>query len=123
MAAPAFARDTLRATECRRPPTTVVCPGAYADDPLPLRPPCHHRPPSPCRPVPGRYGKVPPAARAPEGEPWGYHMAFDPLGGKAKWKVPLMETASSAGMLATDGGLLFTGLLTGEFIALDQDTG
>jgi alcohol dehydrogenase (cytochrome c) len=34
-----------------------------------------------------------------------------------------METASSAGMLATDGGLLFTGLLTGEFIALDQDTG
>src|SRR5262249_43619705 len=36
--------------------------------------------------------------RAPEGEPWGYHMAFDPLSGKAKWKVPLMETASSAGM-------------------------
>ena len=61
--------------------------------------------------------------RAPEGEPWGYHMAFDPLSGKAKWKVPLMETASSAGMLATDGGLLFTGLLNGEFIALDQDTG
>src|SRR5260370_37860656 len=50
-------------------------------------------------------------------------MAFDPLSGKAKWKVPLVETASSAGMLATDGGLLFTGLLTGEFIALDQDTG
>src|SRR6516164_8026791 len=42
--------------------------------------------------------------RAPPGEPWGYHMAFDPLSGKAKWKVPLMETASSAGMLATDGG-------------------
>src|SRR5262244_1724068 len=61
--------------------------------------------------------------RAPPGEPWGYHMAFDPLSGKAKWKVPLMETASSAGMLATDGGLLFTGLLTGEFIALDQETG
>ena len=61
--------------------------------------------------------------RTPAGEPWGYHMAFDPLSGKAKWKVPLMETASSAGMLATDGGLLFTGLLTGEFIALDQETG
>jgi len=27
-----------------------------------------------------------------------------PRRGKAKWKVPLMETASSAGMLATDGG-------------------
>ena len=26
-------------------------------------------------------------------------------------------------MLATDGGLLFTGKLTGEFIALDEDTG
>src|SRR5262249_14354312 len=25
--------------------------------------------------------------RAPPGEPWGYHMAFDPLSGKAKWKV------------------------------------
>ena len=61
--------------------------------------------------------------KAPDGEPWGYHMAFDPLSGKAKWKVPLMELASSAGMLATDGGLLFTGLLNGEFIALDQDTG
>ncbi|HKG01468.1 MAG TPA: PQQ-binding-like beta-propeller repeat protein, partial [Xanthobacteraceae bacterium] len=61
--------------------------------------------------------------RAPPDEPWGYHMAFDPLTGKVKWKIPLMETASSAGMLATDGGLLFTGLLNGEFIALDQDTG
>ena len=61
--------------------------------------------------------------KAPDGEPWGYHMAFDPLSGKAKWKVPLIELASSAGMLATDGGLLFTGLLNGEFIALDQDSG
>jgi alcohol dehydrogenase (cytochrome c) len=40
------------------------------------------------------------------------------------WKVPLQEKlAVSAGMLATDGGLLFTGKLTGEFIALDQDSG
>jgi alcohol dehydrogenase (cytochrome c) len=61
--------------------------------------------------------------KAPAGEPWGYHVAFDPLTGKAKWKIPLVETASSAGMLATDGGLLFTGKITGEFIALDQDTG
>ena len=61
--------------------------------------------------------------RAPAGEPWGYHMAFDPLTGQAKWKVPLIETASPAGMLATDGGLLFTGRMTGEFIVLDQDSG
>jgi alcohol dehydrogenase (cytochrome c) len=60
---------------------------------------------------------------APPNEPWGYHVAFDPLTGKAKWKMPLIETASSAGMLSTDGGVLFTGLLNGDFIALDQDTG
>jgi alcohol dehydrogenase (cytochrome c) len=59
----------------------------------------------------------------PPGEAWGYHVAFDPLTGKPKWKIPLIESASSAGMLATDGGLLFTGLLNGDFIALDQDTG
>lgn len=35
----------------------------------------------------------------------------------------MMDFASSAGMLATDGGLLFTGKLTGEVIALDIDNG
>ena len=35
----------------------------------------------------------------------------------------MMDFASSAGMLATDGGLLFTGKLTGEVIALDSDDG
>ena len=30
---------------------------------------------------------------------------------------------SSAGMLVTGGGLVFTGKLTGEFVALDEDTG
>jgi alcohol dehydrogenase (cytochrome c) len=62
--------------------------------------------------------------RRPEaGEPWGYHMAFNPLTGQAVWKVPVTDTVISAGMLATDGGLLFTGRLNGEFIALDQATG
>ena len=60
---------------------------------------------------------------APEGEPAGFHVAIEPLTGKVVWKIPLMDLASSAGMLATDGGLLFTGLLTGEVIALDQDNG
>ena len=59
----------------------------------------------------------------PAGEPAGYHEAIDPLTGKVVWKVPLTDFASSAGMLATDGGLLFTGKLTGEVIALDQDNG
>ena len=57
------------------------------------------------------------------GEPWGYHMAFNPLTGKAEWKVPVTGTVISAGMLATDGGLLFTGRINGEFIALDQASG
>src|SRR5215475_6379793 len=59
----------------------------------------------------------------PAGEPWGYHMAFNPLTGQAEWKVPVTETVISAGMLATDGGLLFTGRVNGEFTALDQATG
>jgi alcohol dehydrogenase (cytochrome c) len=45
------------------------------------------------------------------------------LTGKAEWKVPVTGTVLSAGMLVTDGGLLFTGRLNGEFIALDQTTG
>ena len=55
--------------------------------------------------------------------PPGYHIAMNPLTGKVAWKVPLQEFAVSAGTLATEGDLLFTGKLTGEFIALDQDTG
>src|SRR3989442_14510828 len=53
----------------------------------------------------------------------GYHAAIEPLTGRVKWQVPLMDLPSSAGMLATDGGVLFTGLLTGEGVALDQDNG
>jgi alcohol dehydrogenase (cytochrome c) len=56
-------------------------------------------------------------------KPAGYHIAMNPLTGKVAWKVPLQDFASSAGTLGTDGGLLFTGKLTGEFMALDQDTG
>ena len=56
-------------------------------------------------------------------KPAGYHIAMNPLTGKVAWKIPLQDFASSAGLLATEGGLVFTGKLTGEFIALDQDTG
>jgi len=62
--------------------------------------------------------------RIPEpDEAWGYHQAFNPLTGKAVWKIPVIGTVISAGMLATDGGLLFTGRMNGEFIALDSATG
>src|SRR2546430_3977531 len=35
----------------------------------------------------------------PKDEPVGYHMAINPVTGKPAWKVPLMDYASSAGML------------------------
>ena len=53
----------------------------------------------------------------------GYHVAMNPLTGKTAWKIPLRDFAVSAGTLGTDGGLLFTGKLTGEVIALDQADG
>ena len=65
-------------------------------------------------------------SRTPEmkpGEPAGYYVAINPLTGEKKWEIPLMDLPGSAGMLATGGGLLFTGKLTGEFIALDEATG
>ena len=57
------------------------------------------------------------------GELLGHLLAIDPLTGEKRWEIPLTDFPSSAGMLATGGGLLFTGNLTGEFIALDEMTG
>jgi alcohol dehydrogenase (cytochrome c) len=57
------------------------------------------------------------------GDLLGHFVAINPLSGEKKWEIPLHDFPSSAGMLATAGGLLFTGKMTGEFIALDQETG
>jgi len=65
-------------------------------------------------------------SRIPENKPGdvlGFFAAINPLTGEKKWEVPLVDLPSSAGMLATGGGLVFTGKLTGEFLALDEDTG
>ena len=65
-------------------------------------------------------------ARLPQvapGEPLGFFAAIDPLTGVRKWEIPLTDMPSSAGVLATGGGLVFTGKLTGEFVALDEATG
>ena len=65
-------------------------------------------------------------ARLPDvkpGDVLGHLVAINPLTGEKKWEVPLTDFPNSAGMLATGGGLVFTGTLTGEFLALDQDTG
>ena len=64
--------------------------------------------------------------RIPEvkpGDVLGHFAAINPLTGEKKWEIPLTDLPSAAGMLATGGGLVFTGKLTGEFIALDEDTG
>src|SRR5215471_2063631 len=65
-------------------------------------------------------------ARLPQvqsGQPYGHFTAIDPLTGKPKWAIPMLDLPSSAGVLATGGGLIFTGKLTGEFLALDEETG
>ena len=65
-------------------------------------------------------------ATQPEDKPGqvvGHFVAMNPLTGEKKWEVPLIDLPGSAGMLATGGGVIFTGKLSGEFLALDQDTG
>ncbi len=57
-----------------------------------------------------------------EGEPRGYLKAIDPMTGQAKWQTGF-KSPNWAGTLVTAGGLVFTGELTGEFIAADIDTG
>jgi alcohol dehydrogenase (cytochrome c) len=57
------------------------------------------------------------------GEVVGNFAAINPLTGEKKWESPLRDMPSAAGMLATGGGLIFTGKATGEVMALDADTG
>ena len=57
------------------------------------------------------------------GEPVGHIRAIDPVTGKSKWEVPLKDHANWSAMIATAGGLLFTGRHTGEFLAIDADSG
>ena len=65
-------------------------------------------------------------ARLPDvkaGDALGFILAINPVTGEKKWEVPLTDFPSSAGVLTTAGGLVFTGKLSGEFIALDEKTG
>ena len=52
----------------------------------------------------------------------GYLKAVDPLTGKAKWATPYKSPNWSSTMV-TASNLVFTGVMTGEFQALDADTG
>jgi alcohol dehydrogenase (cytochrome c) len=76
-------------------------------------------------PVPGKdsTGVIARPAVINPGDVVGHFAAINPLTGEKKWEVPLTDLPGSAGMLATGGGLVFTGKLSGEFMALDEDTG
>jgi len=63
-----------------------------------------------------------PAPREP-GSPIAHVDAIEPLTAKHRWRTPIMDIPHYSAMLATAGGLLFTGKETGEFIAIDIDTG
>lgn len=49
-------------------------------------------------------------------------VAWNPVTGKRVWEVP-SNIPFYAGVLSTDGGLVFTGALTGEFMAFDAGSG
>ncbi len=58
-----------------------------------------------------------------KGDVVGHIEAIDPMTAKPKWRVPLQDYQIWSAMLATGGGLLFNGKSTGEFFAMDADTG
>jgi alcohol dehydrogenase (cytochrome c) len=58
----------------------------------------------------------------PDPDPRGYLKAIDPMTGQARWQTGF-KSPNWAGTLVTAGGLVFTGTLTGEFLAADADTG
>jgi len=62
-------------------------------------------------------------APQPPGEPIGHVDAIEPLSAKHAWRAPLWDHPHWSAIVATGGGLLFTGKETGEFIAIDADTG
>ncbi len=59
----------------------------------------------------------------PKGTPNGHLSAIDPMTGKSKWQMAWPGQPSMAGTLSTAGELVFTGAATGEFIAVNANTG
>src|SRR5258708_5924358 len=53
----------------------------------------------------------------PPGEPAGYHMAMEPLTGKVAWQGPMLDFASSAGLVSPPRAPLLTPPLTAELVA------
>jgi alcohol dehydrogenase (cytochrome c) len=53
----------------------------------------------------------------------GQLAAIDPLTGQRKWEMPWTGVPSFSGTMTTAGGLVFTGAMTGEFMAVDASSG
>ena len=62
-------------------------------------------------------------APQPAGEPIAHVDAIDPMTAQQRWRAPITDHPHWSAIIATGGGLLFTGKETGEFIAIDSDTG
>ncbi len=62
-------------------------------------------------------------APQPDGEPIAHLDAIDPMTAQPRWRAPIADHPHWSAVIATGGGLLFTGKETGEFIAIDADTG
>ena len=56
-------------------------------------------------------------------KPWGYWGSVLPMTGKPAWRTPLIDLPSWSGAMVTAGGLVFTGNNSGDFVALDEDSG
>jgi alcohol dehydrogenase (cytochrome c) len=81
--------------------------------------------PEPPKLVPGSPAGVPTVKRTvvlDDPNIRGYLKAVDPMTGKSKWEVPYKSPNYSSTMV-TASDLVFTGVLTGEFQALDAETG
>jgi glucose dehydrogenase len=74
--------------------------------------------------VPGQFyiGGLPSGVDARAGKAWGHVSAIDVASGAIRWQYrdphPMM-----AGALSTDGGVVFTGTLRGDALALDSRSG
>lgn len=64
-----------------------------------------------------------PVPNRPKDLPIAHVDAIEPLTGKTRWRAPIMDIPHYSAVLATGGGLLFTGKETGEFVAIDAETG
>jgi quinohemoprotein ethanol dehydrogenase len=74
-------------------------------------------------PVRAQVEALPEMARV-RSKPWSSELrAIDPLTGKARWAVPIEGWNDRAGVLATAGGLVFQGTLSGKLLVRDAKTG